>query len=111
MSWSVLHKNQIVVFEVKITVKVNDDDDNNNNNEVFERPFSIEPKALTTNKQKDTKKLTGSAHKCLTSITLPPPSRKHARAHTHTHTHMYIYTRARTHTHISQITQSMFEKA
>ena len=70
--------------------------DDKNNNEVFERPFSIEPKARTTNIQTKSsrhQKLTRSAQKCLTNITLPPPS--------HTHTHTYTHTRAPacTHTH------------
>ena len=101
---------------------------NNNNNEVFERSFSIEPKAHTANNQTKRRKVpdTKYSHAAHTNVSLTSPSlHLHTHTHTrtcthtctHTHTHMFTYAHtwmhAHTHTrtHMSQITQSMFKRA
>ena len=87
-------------------------DDIYDNNEVFERPFSIEPKARTTNVQTKRRKVpdTQNSHAAHINVSLISPSTfTHTHVHMHAHTHTHTHTRA--HTHISQITQSMFERA
>ena len=85
----------------------------NNNNEVFERPFSIKPKARTTDNQTNRRKvpdtkISNAAHTNipLTSLSLQlhTHTHTHTRAHTRTHTytpytHTHTHARARTHTH------------
>ena len=73
---------------------------NNSNNEVFERTFSIEPEARTTNNQTNRRKVpdTKNSHAAHTNVSLTPPS-LHLHTHTHTHTHTCTCTHARTHTH------------
>ena len=82
---------------------------NNNDNEVFECPFSIEPKARTTNIQ--TKRLkvpdTENPHAAHTNVLLMSLS-LHLHTHTHTCTRAHTYTHVCAYTNISQTTQSMF---
>ena len=69
---------------------------NNNNNEVFERSFSIEPKAHTANNQTKRRKVpdTKYSHAAHTNVSLTSPS-----LHLHTHTHTRTCTHTCTHTH------------
>ena len=72
---------------------------NNKNNELFEHPFSIEPKAHTTNNQTKRRKVPDAenSHAAHTIISLTSLS-LHLHTHTHTHTHTYTHTYAHTHT-------------
>ena len=78
-----------------------------NNNEVFERPFSIKPKARTTDNQTNRRKvpdtkISNAAH---TNIPLTSLSLQ-LHTHTHTHTHVHIHKRTCMHTHTHTLSLS-----
>ena len=68
---------------------------------------------LQTIKQKD-QKLTRRTHKCLTNITLPPPSHTHTHTHTHArthaHTHTHTHTHTRTHAHTYTVADTLLHR-
>ena len=89
---------------IKFIFKVKVNNNNNNIDEVFERPFSIEPKACTINNQ--TKRCNvpdiKNSHAAHTNVSPTSPSlhlHTHTHTNTHTHTHMHACTHTHTHTH------------
>ena len=103
----------LTVEESRSSKEGNNNVNNNNNNienyEVFERSFSIEPKARTTNNQTKRRKVpdpknSHAAHTnvslTLLSLHLHTHAHKHTCTCTHTRTHIYTHARTRACTHI-----------